>query len=78
MKACAARGVQRPDDEVGLAAEAGVDARLDPARVGLAEEVDLQRGVDRGHRALQGDQADGSLVRSVRIIRTRGLPSTQS
>ena len=34
-------GVHGPHDEVGLAAESGVDARVDPRGVGLAEEVDL-------------------------------------
>ena len=53
----AAGGVQRADDEVGLAAEPGVDPRVDPRGVGLAEEVDLESGVDRGHRPLLGDQA---------------------
>ena len=53
----AAGRVQRADDEVGLAAEAGVDAGVDPRGVGLAEQVDLEGGVDRGHHPLLGDQA---------------------
>ena len=73
-----AGGVQRPDQEVGLAPEAGVDAGLQPRRVRLPEQVDLQRGVDRDHRRAARRSAAGSFVRSVRSIRTRGLRSTQA
>jgi hypothetical protein len=58
-----ALGVQRADDEVGLAAEARVDPRLDARGVRLREQVDLQGGVHRGHRALLSD--DGRLVRGL-------------
>ena len=73
----AAWRVQRTDDEVGLASEAGADAGVDPRGVGLAEEVHLECGVHRGHPALLGDEAR-SFVFSVRSMRTHELPSIQS
>ena len=70
--------VQRADDEVGLAAEAGVDARRDAGRVRLAEQVDLQRGVDRRHRPAVAAIRAGEFVVSVRSTWTRGFRSTHA
>ena len=47
--------VERAVDEVDGAAEAAVDAALHAARVGLVEEIDLERGVDARHLPLARD-----------------------
>ena len=52
-------GVQRPDDEVGLAAEARVDPAAHEAGIGLVEQVDLQSGVERAHHGVRGDGRPG-------------------
>jgi hypothetical protein len=49
--------VQRATDEVGLAAETGVDQPVHPGRVRLGEQIDLQSAVHRHQLRLAGDKA---------------------
>jgi hypothetical protein len=65
--------VQCSDDEIGLAAEARVDASVCVGSIGLLEEVDLHGCIDRKHHRLSRDRGRvvgslGSTERHTRIV----------